>query len=780
MKSRFLSGIGIGAVLATIPAQAAAQETATVAPPAASGDRLDEIVVTAQKRDQNLQDVGVSIAAFTGDQLKDLGVTSAERISESVPGVQVYSYLGRQPTFVIRGIGVQDFAPNVAPAAAVYLDEVYLGSNILTGFQIFDTDRVEILKGPQGTLFGRNTTGGAVSYSTRRPTDTLEGYAEGTYGNYRAFSLDAAVSGPLTPTLKARLAGRYASQARGYYTNDWTPADTALPRSPLLFNPRRRAGEQESWAARGLLEYGGGGAVKLLLNLHGGETTGDVLPLTSIGFTSIAGAAQPCAATPLTGVRDPRFCGDTFGYTDLDGDPYRVRVDFVGRNREHNLGASLRGEFDLGSATLTSITSYDDARKRAFTDTDGAPHHELNQLRDTRLEQYSQELRLASDGGGPLYWIAGLYGAREKVDLRFFGTLSPLLGLTNFTDPALAGRVADQLELNFSQDTLSAAAYGHAEWKATDRLTLVAGLRYSHEDKDFESRSEWIYSDGLAPSRAPVNFGSTPADAAVVDDSATYKSFSGKIGLNYKPSDAVLLYGSISRGFKSGGFDGDFAFTRQQLEPFEEEVLTAYEIGVKSTLIDRRLFLNGSLYHYDFDKPQVRVAQVDTVTGLPFNQLRNLAKARVTGMEIDATLRPARGFDLRAGLAWIDTRIDDPAQPVFDGNDLPLAAKFSANLLARYQFAVGGGWDMALQVDGKYNDAFFLNAENTPYLKERPYTLVNARVSLLSSDSGGDLALWGRNLTKESFAVQSFALFGAYSVAYNAPRTYGATIRIDW
>ncbi len=778
MENRFLAGVSL--LLMTAPVPVLAQTApATTGPAAPADDQLSEIVVTAQKRDQNLQDVGVSIAAFTGDQLKNLGVTSAQQISESVSGVQVYSYLGRQPTFVIRGVGVQDFAPNVAPAAAVYLDEVYLGSNILTGFQIFDTDRVEILKGPQGTLFGRNTTGGAVSYSTRRPTNAAEGYAELSYGNYRTVTLDAAVGGPLSPALKARIAGRYANQARGYYINDWTPADTALPLSPLFFDPKRRPGEQESWALRGLLEYDDGSGVDLLLNIHGGETSGDVLPLTSIGFTSIPGAAQPCAATPLAGVRDPRFCGDAFGYTDLDSDPYHVRVDFVGRNREHNYGASLRGEFDLGGATLTSITSWDEAGKRAFTDTDGAPHHELNQLRDTRLEQYSQELRLASDGGGRLYWIAGLYGAREKIDLRFFGTLSPLLGLTNFTDPALAGRVADQLELNFAQDTWSAAAYAHAEWKATDRLTLVGGARYSYENKDFLSRSEWIYNDGLTPVRAPVNFGSTAADAAVVDDGAVYKSFSGKIGVNYKPSDAVLIYGSVSRGFKSGGFDGDFAFTRQQLQPFEDETLTAYEAGIKSTLFDRRLFLNGSFYHYDFRKPQVRVAQVDTITGLPFNQLRNLAKARVNGLEVDATLRPFRGFDLRGGLAWIDTRIDDPAQPVFDGNDLPLAAKFSANLLARYQFGVGDGWDMAIQVDGKYNGAFFLNAENTPYLKEGSYTLVNARVSLTSED-GWDIALWARNITKESFAVQSFALFGAYSVAYNAPRTYGATLRFDW
>lgn len=739
---------------------------------------VPEIIVTAQKRNQNLQDVGLAISALGSEQLRNLGVKSAEEVSGSVAGVQVYSYIGSQPTFVVRGIGVQDFSPNIAPTAAVYLDEVYLGSNIISGFQVFDTERVEVLKGPQGDLFGRNTTGGAISYTTKRPTSSFEGYAEAGYGNYETVSLDAALSGPIASGFNVRVAGRYSNQNKGYYRNTWTSADTSLPLSPLFFNPKRRPGDGNEWALRGLFEIELDGAT-LLFNVHGGERHADVTPFTPIGFTSIAGASQPCAATALSGTSDPRFCGDAFGYSDLDGDPYTVKVDFVGRFVQSNYGASLRGEFDLGTVTLTSITSYDDGRKDNFIDTDGAPHHELNQQRDTKLEQYSQEFRLVSASDGPFQWIAGAYGAYEKIDLRFLGTLQPLLGFTNFTDPVLGSRGATGLELNFSQKTKSIAGYAHAEWAFTDRLTLVLGARYTHEKKDFTSISEWLYSDGLSPTRAVVNFGSSPADAASIDSSVSFSAFSGKAGLNFKPSDDLLLYANLSRGFKSGGYDGDFAFTKAQLAPFKEETLTSVELGWKAAFANRRFRLNGAIFHYSFKNPQVRVAQADPVTNLPFNQLINLAKARVWGGEIEANWRPIGGLDLSAGLAFNDSKVRDTAQPVFDGNTLPLATKFSATWSARYQFPLDDSFDLAVQADGKYNGSFYLNPENTSYLNQPSYVLLNARVSLLS-DAGWELSAWAKNLTKEHYAVQSFALFGAYSVAYSPPRTYGLSARFAW
>lgn len=770
---KFSTKVACGATLLSTTASLAAQTSEE------GNQGLEEVVVTAQKRDQSLQEVGLSVTALGAEQLRALGITSAQQISESVAGVQVYNYTGSQPTFVIRAIGVQDFAPNIAPAAALYLDEVYLGSNILSGFQVFDTERIEILKGPQGDLFGRNTTGGAVSYTTKRPSAQAEGYVEATGANYETTSLDAAAGGALTDTLNIRVAGRYNKQAEGYYTNAWSPAATTLPSSPTFHDPKRRPGESEDWAGRVLLQWRPSERSTVLLNLHSGEKNADLMPLTPIGFSSIAGAAQPCGATALGGNYDSRYCGDVFGYTDLDGDPYRVNVDFVGRNHHTNDGASLRGEFDLGDLQLTSITAYDEAHKLSFTDTDGAPHHEMNQLRDTQLTQYTQELRLSSDANQRFFWIGGLYAGQENIDLRFYGTLSPLLGFTNFADPALASRVANQLELNFSQDTTTAAAYGHAEWRMRDDVTLVVGARYSYERKDFFSRSEFRYGDGLTPTRALVNFGASPADAALIDDTVSFDSFSGKLGVNYFVADDVLLYASVSRGFKSGGFDGDFAFTRAQLEPFKEETLTAYEVGWKATLADGTVFLNGAAFYYDFRDPQVRVAQVDPVTHLPFNQLINLQQARVLGGELDLSWRPLRGLDLHAGLALNDSKIDDDRQAVFDDNELPLGARISATLSARYQWSLSSALDLALQVDGKHNGSFYLNPENTTYLRQDPYTLLNARLSL-HADDRWEIALWGRNLTEENFAVQSFALFGAYPVGYSPPRTYGVSFRLSW
>jgi len=283
----------------------------------------------------------------------------------------------------------------------------------------------------------------------------------------------------------------------------------------------------------------------------------------------------------------------------------------------------------------------------------------------------------------------------------------------------------------------------------------------------------------VGPARALVNFGSSPADAALIDSDVSFDSFSGKIGVNYFVVPDVLLYASLSRGFKSGGFDGDFAFTREQLEPFKEETLTAYELGWKATLAHNTVFFNGAVFYYDFRDPQVRVAQVDPVTHLPFNQLNNLDKARVLGGEIELSWRPVRGLDLQASLALNDSKIEDASRPAFDGNRLPLGAQVSATLSARYRWPVSDSLDVALQVDGKHNGSFFLNPENTTYLEQDPYTLLNARLSVYAAERW-ELALWGRNLTDETFAVQSFALFGAYPVGYSPPRTYGVSLRLSW
>lgn len=728
------------------------------------------IVVTAQKREQDVQDVGISIAAFGAGQLEALGIASADDIADSVSGIQVYNYRGKgQPSFIIRGVGTQDFAPNTSPTAAVYVDEVYLGSNIVTGFNIYDVERAEVLKGPQGTLFGRNTTGGAVSYTSKRPSDVFEGYVEIGYANFETVDAKIGVGGPITDGLRMRVAGIYSDQGKGIYTNRFTPDQNPFGPTPNFQRFKSNIGEDETWAARLTAEVDIGADGLLSLNVHGGEKESDTLPVTPIGFTTIAGSGGTCQATPTGGqVSDPAFCGDAFGYSDTDGDPYTVSNDYVGYNEESNFGVSGKLGWDFDGFSLTSITAYESADKFFTADSDGSPFGVFNIFYDIGFDQFSQEVRINSADGGNLYWIVGGYYGHDKITQAFCGDLNPLLGL------GIACRN------DFKQVTDTLAAYGQAEYFLTPELRATAGLRYTKETRDFNSVSTLTDVNGVT---TIANFGDGPEDAAIIDDTLKSSNFSGKVALDYFVNDDVLVYVSASRGFKSGGYDGDFSFDRQQLDPYDEEILTAYELGWKTTFADGRVRINGAAFYYDYKNPQIRVQRV-SAGGFPFNQLITLDKSKIYGLELEVTVEPADGLTLQSSVSLLDTEIvedsADPSLALFDGNQFALAAQTSFTVLARYETEISSNLRASIQLDGKYNGDYQLNAENLPWLEQDDYFLANARLTIGQIEDGVEFSLWGKNLLDQTFSVGSYSLFGAYPIYYNEPRTYGASVSYKW
>lgn len=733
---------------------------------AAHAQQVDDIVVTAQKRSQDVQDVGISVAAFGAEQLAKMGVSTADKIADSVAGVQIYNYRGKsQPSFIIRGVGTQDFAPNTAPTAAVYVDEVYLGSNIVTGFSIFDVERVEVLKGPQGTLFGRNTTGGAVSYTSQRPSDTLKGYAEVGYGKYETFDAKFGIGGPVAEGVRARLAGTFSDQGKGIYTNRFTPDQNPFGQFPNFRRLKSNIGEDQTWALRLTTELDLSPDAMLSLNIHGGKRKSDTLPVTPIGFTNKPGAPAPCGLTATGGqYSDPALCGDAFGYSDQDGDPYTVSNDYVGYNRDSTLGGSVKLNWDLGGVDLTSITAYESADKYQSADADGSPFAVFSNRYDIAFDQFSQELRLNSGSKKGLYWIAGLYYGHDKITQVFCGDLNPLVGL------GVACRN------DFRQVTDNLAAYGQAEYAISDLVKITAGLRYTWEKRDFFSLNTVTDANGVT---TIINFGSRPEDAAVINDSLSKGNFSGRLGIDIFPADDVLLYANVSRGYKSGGYDGDFSFTRQQLDPYRPEKLTAYEAGFKTKLANGMVKFNGAAFYYDYKEPQVRVQRVSDL-GLPYNQLINLSGSELYGLELDLAVAPAEGLSLQATATLLDSKIKepsaDPALALFNGNQFAFAAHKSFTVMARYETPVSENWTAALQLDGKYNGSYHLNAENLDYLKQDAYFLANARLTIAQMDKGLEFSVWGRNLLNETFSLGSYALFGAFPVYYNTPRTYGVTL----
>lgn len=731
--------------------------------------QLETVVVTAQKRAQDLQEVGLTIHAFDGDDARILRINEGQDVGDAIAGVHVYNFMGSQPMFVIRGVGVQSFTPNLAPAAASYVDEVYYGSNILTGFSVFDIAGVEVLKGPQGTLFGRNTTAGAVSYRTNRPTRTPEAYLDVGVGNYLTAEGEFAVSGPLGGNAAFRLSGRGASQGEGFYTNRWTPAEAALPDnlSSRYFNPEKDIGEWAAFALRGQLMIEPSADTELLFSMHGSRKFGEMQPLEERGFPP---GCDPDQYVPLE-------CPGPFGYVDTDGDPYLVNVDFVGDNEETLVGGMFRLDHEFGDIALTSITAYDRGVKTHYNDTDGSPDLELNQVRDVTVEQWSEELRLTGTHGN-LFWVTGAYLGSERVKQDFCGDVNTALGLTNFFDPDFAGRAASGCRLRWWQATTSAALYGHSEWGIADRLTLIGGLRYTHEKKDFRAISEWIYNDGQLPLTTIVNFDADPTQAATTDDSETFSNLSGKVGLNYQAMDDLLVYASYSRGYKSGGFDGEFAFVRNQLLPYEEETLTAYEAGWKMAAARAGLTLNGAVFYYDFHKPQL-VSQATTSVGVPFNRLVNVDSAELYGADLDFDWTASDQLSFRLGLNVTTSEISDPQRPEFDGNELPLTSDYSATFGAAYEMPLSAERSITAQVNGKYASPYYLQPDNLGFLEQDARTVLNASLTLAQEDDW-EISLWGKNLTDETWVIQSFALFSAFAVTYNDPVTFGATFRRSW
>lgn len=732
--------------------------------------QIEELVVTAQKREQNAQDVGIAVTAMGAEQLRKARISTADQLADSISGVQIYNYRGKgQPSFVVRGIGTQDFAPNTSPTAAVYIDEVYLGSNIITGFQIFDVERAEVLKGPQGTLFGRNTTGGAVSYTTKRPTDEFEAYLEAGYANYETVDASWGVGGSVADGVRMRFAGKISNQGEGHYDNVFTPDQNPFDQFDRFVNEKSDIGEDFNWAARVLAEFDISDDASLLLNVHAGHRDSDTLPVTPIGFTQIPGASGTCGATPSGGtLSDPRFCGDAFGYSDADGDEFTVSNDFVGENEDDNFGASARLEWDFGSHALTSITAYETADKYFTADSDGSAFSVFSIFYDIDLEQISQEIRLASADDGKLFYILGAYYSHDEINQDFCGNLNLLIGLG-----------AECLN-EFSQVTDSLAAYGHMEYFFTDKLRFNLGLRYTREDRDFNSVNTFTDENGV---ETIANFGSTPEDAAIIDDSFSNGEVSGKIGIDYFPKDDVLIYASYSLGYKSGGYDGDFSFTRQQLEPYDEETIGAFELGWKTTLADGLVRFNGAAFYYDYSDPQIRVQRISNA-GLPFNQLINLNSADVFGVETEILWAPTDNLDFSLSYTYLDTQLNeddpDPALSLFDGNKLALAAEHSFTILGRYEQPITDRLSGSVQIDGKYNGEYELNTENLPWLAQDSYFLINSQVSIADLDAGWELSVWGRNLSDERFSVGSYSLFGSFPVYYNTPRTFGATLRYDF
>jgi len=731
-------------MLALIPAAAAAQESSDTLPTeqeaadSATQSGLNVIVVTAQRREQDIQEVPISVTAISGDELTEVGIRDPRDLTLVVPSLSIQAGTSSTTTSLfLRGVGIGDFNSNTTGAVGVYVDDVFLGANAGKLFNVFDSEGIEVLKGPQGTLYGRNTTAGAIRFSSRKPTDEFSADAAVSYGRFNEVQAEAGVGGPIIgDVLKARVAGTY------------------LRRDGWLLNrvTGHKLNALDMWAGRAIVDFTPNSDVLVRAIVHGGQNRGDARQFQHRGSgVDLLGNPIFAGSVPLDGL----------GYADTDGDVDAGDYDVEGQERVDVFGASLTGEFDIGNVTLTSISAYEQVRRNTLEDTDASPNNVLTATYIDRPEQFSQELRLQSNGSGPINWIVGGYYFHDKLvtDSSFDilrvlrdpndlpGTLDPVNSIGNYAYP-------------YTQKTESWAAFAQTDIDLTDRLTLTGGLRYSVDSIDFDYQA--FFDDVVV---VPV---------LDFEGSKTFRDLSWRAALAYQASDDVMLYASSSKGYNSGGFAGGSSSDPAQLQPFDSETLYAYEAGFKSDLLGRTLRFNATAFYYDYRDLQVFV--FDTSGVLPVQRKLNAGNAEIYGLEVELQAQPSRYFNAFVNTSFLHAEYKEftaLAAEDYSGNDLVNAPDFSISGGFTVTQPLPGGSALQFRADGSFQSESFLTPDNARANRVKPYGTANVRFSWLSADEKLELALWGKNVTGTRYITYISPVVTMDQINYNDPSTYG-------
>lgn len=745
-KTLLMMTASLAAMAAPAFAQAVPAEAEAASPEdAEQAGGIGVIVVTAQRRAQNVQDVPIAIAAIGGEGLQEAGVRDPRDLTLLVPSLSMQAGTAATTTSLfIRGVGIGDFNSNTTGAVGVYVDDVFLGANAGKLFNIFDSEGIEVLKGPQGTLYGRNTTAGAIRFSSRKPTNELTMNASLLYGRFDEVHLEAGVGGPIVKdVLKVRVAGLY-NRRDGTTLNRVTG---------------NHVNDIDIWAARGIVDFTPSDSALLRFSVHGGANRGGARQFQhrGQGIDFFGNPAFLPDGTPLDGL----------GYADTDDDIYAGDYDIEGQERVDVFGASLTGEFNIGDLTLTSISAYEKVNRSTIEDTDTSPNDIINALYKDRPRQFSQELRLASGTGDRIAWIIGGYYFHDKLTTASYYDLlrdlrDPTAPMNGF-DPANS---IGLLRYPYEQKTTSLAAFGQADIKLTDRLTGTLGLRYSTDKIKFDF-SSFFDEEGFIVPLVDIN------------DSRRFKDLSWRAALAWQ-GDNILLYASASKGYNSGGFAGGAATDPLQLQPFGSEKLFAYEAGFKSDLFDRRLRFNASAFYYDYRDLQVFV--FDTSATVPVQRKLNAGNARILGFEAEVTAKPVEPLELFVAASILDSEYKDfsgLAGSDFDGNKLVNAPSLALSAGATLTLPVGENGTVRAHVDTSYSSKIYLYPDNLPGNAVGEHAQLNARLAY-KPDGKFEIALWGKNLTGTKYLTALFPVITQDQLNYNDPKTYGVQVSFSF
>ncbi len=754
---------------------------------------LEEIVVTAQKREQNSQDVGISLSVVTGTELENLGAVTASDITRTMPAVVLTQPNGPSSfSLSIRGVTQNDFADHQESPAAIYVDDVYVSQMAGLAFTLFDIDRVEVLRGPQGTLFGRNATGGLASFVSRRPTDEDSGYVNVTTGSYNLMHVEGAVNGQVWNGADARVA---------FQTNQY---------DPLFHNVAGGAANAENgddWSLRAQLLLKDIGAGQLLFigrfsreNVHAGSWEEYATLPGANGYDTLLPSKQnywgTCNGCNASGVPN--------------SGPFTTRDNMSGYAILETSGLSSKYTKDLGFATFTGIGDYSKLSKRYQEDSDASPYTVFQFYNGSSVNQESLELRLNGEAN-KINWTAGLYGLRIDGNYyegwqgpAFFGaqqynySSNPNATYSLFTGapgpwpygtaPFYTGAPADPnggqpaTTSPYQLTTKSGAVFGQVEYRATDLIGLTLGGRYTYDTKDY--RYTWypyLYYP-QSPTAAntiltrPVGVQLNYYSASRSDD-----LYSGKAQVDFHLTPDELLYVSVNRGVKGGGFSAPlFPATINDLSTltFKPETLTSYEAGFKSEFMNHTLRLNGAAYYYNYQNYQALIYT------LGLEQLIVNANATHKGAEAELDWVPNEAWRFTLAAAYVDAVVNNVAgrcctaqgKPVYGDFTPGNAPRWSGDAMARYTLPLAGG-HLSIQADGNYLSRFWFNLSDVPAVEQSGFGLINGRIFFTPASGRMEIGGSVDNAANKHYGVMGFdntSINGLAQVYPGMPRWYKA------
>lgn len=775
----------LGAVSLTALAGPAFAQSA--APQAAADQSYadTEIIVTAQKREQRLSDVPVTVQASSALQLQSAGVTDVAQIGRVAPSFTVASSVYGFQVFSIRGVNFNTQQASAPPAVSVYTDEAPLPYSVMTGGLLLDVERVEVLKGPQGTLFGQNATAGSINVIAAKPTSVPQAGFRAELDHFGGIMAEGYVSGPLSNTLRARLAvstSQFGAWQKGYYLYDG------------------KNGDQNKGAARLILEWTPTDRFRATVNLNGNYDKGEVIQpqLGQISVVNPAAASDTLLNYPgATRNRDVEI---------IPG--LNTRAD------KYMYQGSLRAEYDIfDSATITSLTSYakfDQKKSPLDYAAVAIPNAVANVT--AKVETVSQELRLSGSFGDDKQ-VTYILGANYSHDKIHEGQITDFGGYTALPP-------GTQFGIDYRLTAESKAVFGNVDVKITPELTVSGGARYTWTKQTIDGclfgNEVWngIFGGASAALREAAGLGPNPAGAfapgtcATINDNVpdtpnpngpglvpslsayntvdTQKqnNFSWRGSVSYKITPDNMVYVTVSRGFKAGVFPVQPSILNSQAAPVSQEKLTSYEVGVKLAFLDRRLRLNASGFHYDYRDKQFYTYFPNAVIGGVSSVIINVPKSRVDGFDADISFSPTRQINLRAAVTYIDTEVQTLERQVFSGEGVPYdptgkafnyAPPWSVTFDADYRIPASDKLDVVLGIGGQWYAKAYSDLGEIEALANKAYYTLDLRAGVESSNHWR-ASLWVRNVTDQNYWSSVYRAGDMLSRYAGRPRTFGASV----